>query len=255
MEQLIGLLVIGAIAFANWLMERYSKQRAERERAARPPAQRPQEPSVAPARGSETDEEKQIRKFFEALGLPNGESPVPPLTPPADRQRRSKRWEVKREISPSPAPTAEREATPQPQAREVPAPSRPGPPPKASQRRPVRPAPVPVRPRPASQPTPRPLIPPLEPDREPAMAESATRHLPIPVEAGAISAAMLEGRPEPLRSTIADTRSTAKEAYALHEKEASPDRNALRRRLKDVRAVREAYILREILGPPKALQE
>ncbi|HWL52961.1 MAG TPA: hypothetical protein VNQ90_11035 [Chthoniobacteraceae bacterium] len=264
MENLIGLLLLAAVALGNWLLERQRTQKAERKQAAKRAAREAGAPSgeektLAPSPGKETDEEKQIRRFFEALGLPpEGQSPVPPFAPSSGRER-MKRREAQRKAPASPAPTAGREAAPLPPRRETPPVSRPL---QAPRRRPIPsapPRPEPVLKREAHAPSS-----PFGPEAKPPVAErpSEVRTEPLePVEtvrSEVVSAARLEARVAAIRRNAlsgSEAPPSAKGAAALRERSASPARDALRRRLRDVRAVQEAYILREILGPPKALQE
>jgi hypothetical protein len=85
MEQLVILLVIGAISLINWLLQRSAEHKKKRGRSGAPESSRPSS-DMPPWAGPEPDEtlapttgahghgreeaEEQMRRFFEALGLP-----------------------------------------------------------------------------------------------------------------------------------------------------------------------------------------
>ncbi len=251
-ENLIGLLVIGAIALGNWLLERYRNQQQSGDSSPDPLRKEKRWESPPSGSGKGNPEEEKIKRFFEALGLPpDGESPVPPSSGNGPAKRAPVKQRVPTPTPAQPAPMAKREtALPQPPRRTV------------VQTRPVIPAApaipaAPLRPQPVSQPEPRPSSFPIQPDEEPVAAFSGgAAQQRDAMATGRVSAASLEGQVAALRRTAAQGASpVTKGAYALRENEVWLDRDALRRRLSDVKAVREAYVLREILGPPKALQE
>ena len=100
MEQLVLLLIIGAISLINWLIEQSGKRREQRrfeqERARRQEADpNPYlEPAPTPAPVQELPEpapQQEMRKFLEAFGIPLPEEPPAPVTlqeveAPAPRQ-------------------------------------------------------------------------------------------------------------------------------------------------------------------------
>jgi hypothetical protein len=101
MEQLVLLLIIGAISLINWLIEQSGKRREQRrfeqERARRQAEPIPNpylEPAPTPAPVQEFPEPappQEMRKFLEAFGIPLPEEPAPPIAlqevePPAPRQ-------------------------------------------------------------------------------------------------------------------------------------------------------------------------
>ena len=100
MEQLVLLLIIGAISLINWLIEQSGKRREQRrfeqERARRQEADpNPYlEPAPSPAPVQELPEpapQQEMRKFLEAFGIPLPEEPPAPVTlqeveAPAPRQ-------------------------------------------------------------------------------------------------------------------------------------------------------------------------
>jgi hypothetical protein len=109
-EQLVFLLLIGAISLIQWLAKKSQEAREAREQEAEwqerearvkrqpaaPPARLPRQASHRPV---ETEEER-VRRFLEALGIP--EAPVaPPPVPPVVRR------ELPTEGPASPAPAPE----------------------------------------------------------------------------------------------------------------------------------------------------
>lgn len=99
MEQLVLLLIIGAISLINWLIEQSGKRREQRridqERARRQAEPNPYlEPAPTPAPVQELPEpapQQEMRKFLEAFGIPLPEEPPAPITlqeveAPAPRQ-------------------------------------------------------------------------------------------------------------------------------------------------------------------------
>ncbi|GAB4169176.1 MAG: hypothetical protein Fur0032_07640 [Terrimicrobiaceae bacterium] len=85
MEQLVLLLIIGAISLINWLLQRSAELREKRkaERAAQAGELGSPPPPVTgpPPVLSEPDPSESMRKLMEALGLPV-ESPPPARVPP-----------------------------------------------------------------------------------------------------------------------------------------------------------------------------
>lgn len=100
MEQLVLLLIIGAISLINWLIEQSGKRREQRrfeqERARRQEAEPnpylESAPSPAPVQElPEPAPQQEMRKFLEAFGIPLPEEPPAPVTlqeveAPAPRQ-------------------------------------------------------------------------------------------------------------------------------------------------------------------------
>ena len=102
MEQLVLLLIIGAISLINWLIEQSGKRREQRrfeaERARRQAEASPyQEPAPSPASIHEVYEpepQQEMRRFLESFGIPMPEevapqevapeipTPAPAQTPP-----------------------------------------------------------------------------------------------------------------------------------------------------------------------------
>ena len=100
MEQLVLLLIIGAISLINWLIEQSGKRREQRrfeqERARRqeadPNPYLESAPSPAPVHElPEPAPQQEMRRFLEAFGIPLPEEPPAPVTlqeveAPAPRQ-------------------------------------------------------------------------------------------------------------------------------------------------------------------------
>lgn len=83
MEQVVILLVIGAISLINWLIEKSAKLREEKRREAQ--GQRPIEPAAPignplPKR-RQSPQEDQMRELLETFGFPVAPEPSP--APPA----------------------------------------------------------------------------------------------------------------------------------------------------------------------------
>lgn len=97
MEQLIILLIVGAVALAKW----YAKKAAGLSEDT--PSHRPitPVPSQALRPDRQESEEERMRKFFEALGVPATTTPPPKVAPPA-RQPRLPKTRARREV-PKPA--------------------------------------------------------------------------------------------------------------------------------------------------------
>jgi hypothetical protein len=85
MEQLVLLLIIGAISLINWLIEQSGKRREQRrfetERARREAEPSPyQEPALSPASLPEVLEsapQQEMRRFLEAFGIPMPDEVAP----------------------------------------------------------------------------------------------------------------------------------------------------------------------------------
>lgn len=91
MEQLIVLIIAGFIALANWAVRKAAKTAEEQKRQAGPPPTA--EPGARRRQGPVyEDEEERLRRFMEALGVPNPPvAPRPvatPLQPPVARRIR-----------------------------------------------------------------------------------------------------------------------------------------------------------------------
>jgi hypothetical protein len=109
MEQLVFILVVAVISLINWLLKRKAEQdkQSSAPLAPPPPAQRP---AGGPLRSPEDDEQERLRKFLEALGVP--QAPPPRQPPPPVRQ-------------PPPVPPTPRRMAAPPPARPMAAPVQP----------------------------------------------------------------------------------------------------------------------------------
>lgn len=89
MEQLVILLIIGAISLINWLLQKSAEHK--KRRGGGTPSAAPtesftppwEEPAPAHRRSDGSSQEEQMRRFFEALGLPPPEEHAaePVVTP------------------------------------------------------------------------------------------------------------------------------------------------------------------------------
>jgi hypothetical protein len=113
MEQLVILLIIGAISLINWLLQKSAEHKQRRggqdgpEETSRDTEISGWEESVSPTAGQQdsTTQEEQMRRFFEALGLPSPqESPQEPVITPS--------FETEPPPLPNPAPARRAAAKP-----------------------------------------------------------------------------------------------------------------------------------------------
>jgi hypothetical protein len=94
MEQLVLLLIIGAISLINWLIEQSGKRREQRrfeaERARREAESSPyQEPAPSPVSIPEvhkSEPQQEMRRFLESFGIPMPEEVAPEILTPAPAQ-------------------------------------------------------------------------------------------------------------------------------------------------------------------------
>ncbi|MDD5349514.1 MAG: hypothetical protein PHQ12_04810 [Chthoniobacteraceae bacterium] len=230
MDQLILVLIVGAVALIKWFVENAGKSQAGREDAGDETPDFPANPSVPPRRvrppgnladpasRGESDEEK-MRRFMEALGLPSNGVPPPR---PAQPQRPAPRSVA----PPLPRPIVRRTERP-PMRPAVPAPQ-PQPRPELARRSIASPLDIGG---------PLPELPKSRPMSESAPASQVTSFrpsapAPAPTQAGAAPASRQTASPFP-----------------------SADMQAgLRDQLRDPASLRRAILLREILGEPKGLQ-
>ena len=186
--------------------------------SAAPPASRPQSPRGDPA--STESEEARMRRFMDAVGLPPGATPPPPVRPRAG-------------TNPGPLPTI---------SPPVLIPTAPG----RLRRVPFPPGGT-VVPRSAGsyqQPAPiRRVLPASYPSPAPAPVSSVAPQQP---PAPAITGGYEEAAP--------GVPAIGRAAVAADAKPSGIPASALMTRLRDPAAIREAIILREVLGPPKALR-
>lgn len=189
MEQLILILLIGAFSLLKWVFDRITEAKEARQREEQL-TRRPSSSGEAPPR-METDEERRIRRFMEALGLPAEEAP--PVLP-------------KRAEEP---------------------------------------------PRKATRPK---HLPKLKPAKYPVSADTPAT---IAKPAAETAAPLLS----PQETLAADPLFTNFESFPamqttrVSQTEPTEERGgALFPELRDSAALRRAFVLKEILGPPKALQ-
>ncbi|XHR30169.1 MAG: hypothetical protein ACFUZC_06335 [Chthoniobacteraceae bacterium] len=249
MEQLIFVLILGALALGKHFLERGGSFGGDSpdDTPDLPQRRRPIEPRPPTAMpGSGESEEERMRRFMEALGLP--QSAPPPQPKPAAQRPPEPRPAAPTPAAPTPA------AQPQPQS---PRPQRPNPrhlgEPYGRPMAPVFRRTKPQQQRPAPAPAPEASRP--EPLREPA---KITMPVPMNKTAPAMQVASLERLPDSggaVESAAASVESAARFTTSRQGAvQTSRDIAALKRDLRDPAALRKAILLREILGPPKGLQ-
>lgn len=224
MDPLI-VLVIGAASLAKWLYDN-AKKSSEEERGDVNPPPRPDAPDhsrphpLTPQ--AETDEEK-MRRFLEALGLPQGSAPPPvpksvpkPVAKPAQK--------------PPALPVAKSAYKPHP--RHVGHPISPSAP---ARREKIAP--------PLETGGPMPNLPKIAPINEtaPSMEVASIPQMDFMPSERAIQAGGAEDQSEPKSTTTKPMRTTTA-------------REALLEQLRTPASLRNAILLREILGSPKGLQ-
>lgn len=238
MDQIIVVLIVGALALGKWLIENSGKFQSgndepedeprpvDRPASTRPtpgPARTYGPPAATPSSRTETDEEK-MRRFMEALGLPANSMP-----PPAQRR------------VPQPSASSGPQRSPRPIARRL--------------ERPAQPEPSPAELQPASRRSiaapldtggPIPDLPKSRPMSESAPAVQVTSFAPAAMAQtqAAVAAAGASVTPEKQGGFT----SFAPPSPAMDL------RAGLREQLGDPAALRRAILLREILGEPKGLQ-
>ena len=230
-ESITTVIIVVALAMAQWIAERIS-QKKNKDSAPTETADQPDEPTSNMARPRDSEEER-MRRFMEALGIPadsaapqRGPTPTP-LRPP--------------ESKPAPKRTSQIPPVPPITNREYNRPQRPPPP------------------IPAAKPPAR--IPPPVPYGERTLDSSPAPSIP----AGRIELPELETTKVEEFHTVSSVVSashsvitplTAEEARekAAADVEREGDRDLWRRALRSPEALRSAFILKEILGPPRGLQ-
>lgn len=93
MEQLVILIIIGVISLINWLLQKSAEHKSKRPPKASPPLESHDwgreeqvftEEPVAQRQAPPADPQAELRRFFEAMGLPLEEEPAPaPVVQPA----------------------------------------------------------------------------------------------------------------------------------------------------------------------------
>ena len=213
MDQLILLVVVGVIALVKWFMEN-ARQNAPGE----PPASRPLRPGSGEASGRESEEER-MRRFMEALGLP--QSSVPP---------------------PARKPVSKALPTPNPEMRQLGRPLGPG-------KRSLSPSPAAHRPN---------IAPPLETGGPlPTLPKTASVGEIAPSMEVTSIPPMTFAEPEQAvqsaGAAVSASTGTPSRA-AARQKQMPSAQAALREQLREPDSLRKAILLREILGAPKGLQ-
>lgn len=250
-EQLIILLVLGVFAFGKWLFTNAGSRSDPPSRSSGGGTPGPSSPSPIrrqPIPGRDESEEERIRRFMEALGLP------PDATPPQALQRPSA--SPAPAVAPVPAARPRRPALRKPTPMGGPNPWDFKPQPQMERERPAEPPAA--APKPISQPPSRPQFPqppqpipagsgsgPLFPEAVPAsealpsIALSSAEDL-LPPQAEAL---FVEGIAPQMELITPASAGSAQDRVEISN---------VRARLRGRAALREAFILKEILGPPKA---
>jgi hypothetical protein len=220
-EQLVFLLIIGLISLIQWLVRKSQEAREAQDLQMR--VEREQEPSaparrLAPRPEPESEQER-IRRFLEALGVPESEAPPPPVTP-APREK----------VAPRPEPE-----WPRPTLASPPQPAAPPPIPARRHPAPVRRAAT--RPRLIEE-AEGPAGPPLVPPTPVFVAKSKGIDVASTVSAPSYTTEHLE----PIIGLHAEE----------HGERPAP-KTALAEWLGTRESLRAAVVARELLGPPRAL--
>jgi hypothetical protein len=210
---LIFLIVAAAVGVINWWMEKKKKE-SQSESEQRPP----QTPRSTPSDASGgTDEQERLRRFLEALGVPQGQQPPKPQPAPQ---------------VPRPRPT------PAPQPRRVMQTPRPAP-----------------KPTPRAVPVPKPkFVPEPEEFAEAGRLEEAASSIERiggEFEAMNVRVAMpsFHAPETPAHLTTKNAGTTS-----VLEREGNPLVASLRRTLTNPKDIRAAFLAAELLGKPKGLQ-
>lgn len=192
LEQLVIILIVGAVAFIKWAISQSNEENNETpiERAPRPTAMNA--PRRFTSEAAKESEEERMRKFLEALGIPQTSPPPKKITRP--------------EQAP---PIPKRSSPPTPSAK------------KPAPKKEVQPIPTP----PAMQEMPE------MPEPTPSFSDELPPVLPV--------------------LAMAETQVPTSQPSA---KPTSVEFGGIRDLLKAPDSLRKAVVLREILGPPKAMQ-
>ena len=247
MEQLIFLAIVGIFALGKWLLENRGSSggfggfggSGETRRDDSATGRQPERQAIPPRGDSE---EERMRRFMEVLGLPPGSAPPAPAGPARKEQKVEDIGSAPgKRTSPSPAPPARRfrpakypmggdnpwgnvrPKKTQTTQREQEQPARPAPPVRREELRgELRQAPqLPAAPASA-------LFEQKAPDGPPELLSVEEVAPPMELSEKEKKEPSAAGQPEAFSS--------------LHARLRHPD------------ALRDAFVLREILGPPKALQ-
>ena len=222
MDQLILLVVVGVIAFVKWLMENAGQNAPDETQS--PPAS-PLRPGSGDASGTESEEER-MRRFMEALGLPQNSMP-PPVRKPTPR--------------PADKPASQQLPSPRPHPRQL---GRPLPPGRTIF--PSTPAHRPDIAPPLETGGPLPTLPKIKSVGEsaPSMEVTSIPQMTFAEPEQAVqSAGVAVSVPAKTASRSSPPQQQGISAQA-----------ALREQLREPDSIRKAILLREILGAPKGLQ-
>lgn len=223
---IIALIVFAAVGVINWLLQKKEEQSPDRPQSSereRPPEGMSGTESATPSGKSQDDE--RLRRFMEALGLPTDQSP-----PPTQRPQAPVPPPLPRTIPRAPAPQARRAFDPATQT--VPRPFRqvmPQPPPLPQREHSLDEADAPTLP---VQQIALPLL------ETPALPEFIT------VSSRIAAAAGLAGSAEP-----------ETDAYREHTTLPPAGQGRLTELLRSPDDLRRAILLREVLGPPRGIEQ
>ena len=213
----ILVLLVVIVSLLRWLATKAGTSKPGQDQKQQPqPRRRPEE--TQPRRTPPLSDEEQIRKFLEALGQPRTAKPPPPVPPRTD-------------IAPRPVAPVQ--------------------PPRSA-------IPIPEIPRPRPAPQPRPVTSPV-----PTVVQRRRAEM-IP---GKVEPRYQAARPSPAAAPVFEVHETAVPLPEMTQAMTSPvqttaqvpasdqqqDRS-LAGLLRNARSVRDAIILREILGKPRSLQ-
>jgi len=217
MDQLIVILVVGALALGKWLFENSGRfQGDEPESPSNPTQPRlPTARTLRPDPGEESEEEK-MRRFMEALGLPPESAP-----PPVRRQPAAKPAMKQQPQEPVTPPRKEPRRLAQPARPKIAPPLETG-------------GPIPTLPKTAS-------VAETAPSMEVTSIPTMTFAQP---EQAAQGAQAVEKAASSARQSSVPTQ----------QKQVSTAQATLMEQLRNPAGLRNAIILREILGTPKGLQ-
>ena len=214
MDQVLVLLLVGVFALAKWLIENRGGTEEPPDEERSGAEQHKPQTSAAP-----DSEEERLRRFMEALGLPPGSEPP---------SRPRPRVETRPHFEPAPKPPRPTEA--RPKRRQIPVQL-----PKKPERRQIAPPSRPIAPQEA---LPEVLS---TGTSAPAMEVSSIPELTFASPESYVQ------EPESMGAAALDVAKAA-------QRPAAGGRVPRRVQLRDPAALRQAVILREILGPPKSLQ-
>lgn len=233
MDQLIPVLIFAALAFGKWLFDRAQESGGGEPGEMPPPASRPQQRINRPRSSTglpegESEEEK-MRRFMEALGLPPESAPPRPSASTPRRPEPVRRTPDRSKLPPSPPIVNDPART----RRWMGGPSAP--------RTPSTPPPF--------------AAPPVQPATMAQPAAPVSESAPA-MEVAAVSQGVNVGleQPSKARQRAASEARAARGSRPANAGAVSGPASALREQLRTPAALRNAILLKEILGAPKGLQ-